>query len=139
MAFIRIKPHHRKQYAYLVGSVWDSQRQVSLQRGIVYLGQVVQPRQQEVAFEEPYPKTYRAMIQKLVRHQCHCYGLATDAQERYLRSAPVQALLRFQPKRDEKRTEEDIERFATLYHQSGLPKTMHVVVALYQRLLGNKR
>lgn len=130
MAFIRLKPHHHKRYAYLVSSVWDAKKQMATQKVLAYLGQVVQSPVPNRPFEPPYPKTYTEMIKALIVHQCRRFGLENGSLKRYMASGPIQKLIAFRINA----FNAPIQRFAALYHQTGLPKETNIVIALYQRI-----
>ncbi len=130
MAFIRLKPHHHKRYADLVSSVWDANKQMAAQKVLAYLGQVVQSPAPNRPFEPPYPKIYAEMIKALIAHQCRRFGLENGSLKRYAASGPIRKLLVFRVDS----SNAPIERFAALYHQTGLPLETEIVIGLYQRI-----
>ena len=130
MAFIRLKPHHRKRYAYLVSSVWDANKQMAAQKVLAYLGQVMQSPAANHTFVPPYPKTYAEMIKALIAHQCRRFGLENGSLKRYAASGPIRKLVVFRINA----SNVPIERFAALYRQSGFPKETEIVIGLYQRI-----
>ena len=130
MAFIRLKPHHHKRYAYLVSSVWDANKQMAAQKVLAYLGQVVQSPAANHTFVPPYPHTYAEMIKALIAHQCRRFGLENGSLKRYAASGPIRQLLAFRINA----SNAPIERFAALYHQTGLPLETNIVIGLYQRI-----
>jgi hypothetical protein len=127
MAYIRIKRHYKKKYAYLVESVWNSKKQASEQRVLAYIGVVVNRKKAKLTFIPPYPKNYCPFIKALIKHQCQQFGLSSNAQKRYLQSGIIQKLISFR----KKASEQSMQDFATLYHKSGLAKDIPIVIALY--------
>lgn len=143
MAFIRIKHHHQKRYAYLVESVWNAKKHMPEQKVQAYLGQVVKREKSDTPSPVSLPGDYSTSLRLLVRLQCQRHGLDENAEQRYWNSQPIQRLQSFRVsskcdvESEEGRLEleeEHIELFATLYHQSGLPKEPALVIALYQQV-----